>query len=50
LLITDYSEDILRFRFLNTGDSAFKDNDTHVIVDVPKHYEGARMLRTNERF
>ena len=49
-MVTDYFEDNLRMRFLNNGDRAFKDNDNYVVLDIPKHYEGSRMLRTNERY
>lgn len=50
LLITDYTEEDLHFRFLYNGDQAFKDTDRFITYDVPLHYEGSRMLRTNERF
>lgn len=49
-MITDYEEENLRMRFLNNGDAAFKDTLNHVVLDIPKHYEGSRMLRANERF
>ena len=40
----------MRFRFLYNGDRAFKDNDRFIVLDIPKHYEGSRMYRTNERY
>lgn len=50
MIVTDYIEENLKFKFINNGDRAYKDNDNWVLMDVPKHYEGSRMYRTNERF
>jgi len=47
LTITDYREDYLHQTFLRDRDVAFKDMRDRIIYDLPPHFEGAVMLKTN---